>query len=65
MEEKYTGLQIINNFYISLEEQRVSRKRTIPQQVNFEFNPENLDAVNCQVPPQIYVEFRVMQNTIL
>ena len=45
MEEKYTGLQIINNFYISLEEQRVSRKRTIPQQVNFEFNPENLDAI--------------------
>ncbi|MEM9276285.1 MAG: hypothetical protein AAGA80_25530 [Cyanobacteria bacterium P01_F01_bin.143] len=45
MEENHNRLQIINNFYISLEEQRVSRKRTIPQQVNFEFDPENLDAI--------------------
>jgi len=45
MPENYSGLQIINNFYISVEEQRVSRNKTIPQQVNFEFNPENLDAI--------------------
>ena len=45
MQEDFSRLQIINNFYISIEEQRVSRNRTIPQQVNFEFNPESLDAI--------------------
>ena len=45
MQEDFSKLQIINNFYISIEEQRVSRNRTIPQQVNFEFNPESLDAI--------------------
>ena len=45
MPEKYSRLQIINNFYITIEEQRVSRHKIIPQQVNFEFNPESLDAI--------------------
>ena len=45
MQENYSRLQIINNFYISIEEQQVSRYKTIPQQVNFEFNPKNLDAI--------------------
>ena len=45
MPEDFSRLQIINNFYISIEEQRVSRNKTIPQQVNFEFNQERLDAI--------------------
>ena len=45
MPEDFSRLQIINNFYITIEEQRVSRHKTIPQQVNFEFNPESLDAI--------------------
>ena len=45
MQEDFSRLQIINNFYISIEEQRISRQRTIPQQVNFEFNPESLDRI--------------------
>ena len=45
MQEDFSRLQIINNFYISIEEQRVSPHRTIPQQVNFEFDRESLDAI--------------------
>ena len=45
MQENHSRLQIVNNFYITIEEQRVSRHKTIPQQVKFEFNPENLDAI--------------------
>ncbi|ELS00886.1 hypothetical protein Xen7305DRAFT_00005870 [Xenococcus sp. PCC 7305] len=45
MPEDLSNLQIINNFYISLDEQRISRHRTIPQQVNFDFNSENLSAI--------------------
>ena len=45
MQENYSRLQIINNFYITIEEQRVSRQNIIPQQVNFEFNPESLDKI--------------------
>ena len=45
MPENYSRLQIINNFYITIEEQRVSRQNIIPQQVNFEFNSESLDKI--------------------
>lgn len=45
MQEDYSRLQIINNFYISIEEHRVSRYKTIPQQVKFEFDPDNLEAI--------------------
>ena len=45
MQEDFSRLQIINNFYISIEEQRVSHHRTIPQQVKFEFDRESLDAI--------------------
>ena len=45
MQENYSRLQIVNNFYITIEEQKVARYKTIPQQVNFEFTPENLDAI--------------------
>ena len=45
MQENYSRLQIINNFYITIEEQRVSRQNIIPQQVNFEFNSESLDKI--------------------
>ena len=45
MQEDFSRLQIIKNFYISIEEKRVSHHRTIPQRVNFEFDRESLDAI--------------------
>ena len=45
MQEDFQEIQTINNFYIKIEEQRVSHQPTIPWQVNFEFDQESLDAI--------------------
>ena len=57
MQEDFSKLQIINNFYISLEEQRISRHRTIPQQVNFDFNQESLNAIAQMRPNRNSLSF--------